>query len=201
MTLRKGKSTPSKGRALYLLDANVLIRAHEDYYDIDRIPQFWEWLIVQGEDDRIKIPFEIHGEIESATGPLGNWIRAKQTKDALILDSHVDRKLAREVIDSGYAPDLDEDEVDAIGQDPFLIAHALAEPQIRIVVTKETSKPRATRANRKVPDVCDSLGVRWTTDFALFRDLDFRTCCPAKPPDLHRQAHGLSSTPAERPPR
>lgn len=33
---------------LYLLDANVLIRAHSDYYPIDRIPQFWEWLIREG---------------------------------------------------------------------------------------------------------------------------------------------------------
>ena len=30
---------------LYLLDANVLIRAHEDYYPVDRIPPFWTWLI------------------------------------------------------------------------------------------------------------------------------------------------------------
>ena len=28
---------------LYLPDANVLIRAHEDYYLIDRIPPFWDW--------------------------------------------------------------------------------------------------------------------------------------------------------------
>ncbi len=27
---------------LYLVDANVLIRAHEDYYPLDRIPQFWD---------------------------------------------------------------------------------------------------------------------------------------------------------------
>ena len=177
MALKKGKSsaTPSKGRTLYLLDANVLIRAHEDYYDIDRIPQFWEWLIAQGNDNRIKIPYEIHGEIESATGPLGEWIRTKETKDALILNGHVDGKIARRVMDVGYGSSLDEDELEVIGQDPFLIAHALADPQIRIVVTKETSKPSATRANRKVPDVCDNVGVRWTTDFALFRVLDFRT--------------------------
>ena len=31
-------------RVLFLIDANVLIRAHEDYYPIDRVPQFWRWL-------------------------------------------------------------------------------------------------------------------------------------------------------------
>ena len=39
---------------LYLIDANVLIRAHEDYYALDRVPQFWEWLEQQALADRIK---------------------------------------------------------------------------------------------------------------------------------------------------
>ena len=30
---------------LYLMDANVLIRAHADYYPLDRLPQFWAWLL------------------------------------------------------------------------------------------------------------------------------------------------------------
>ncbi|MCY4508918.1 MAG: DUF4411 family protein [Acidobacteria bacterium] len=30
---------------LYLLDANVLIDAHRDYYPLGRVPEFWDWLI------------------------------------------------------------------------------------------------------------------------------------------------------------
>ena len=48
---------------LYLLDANVLIRAHGDYYPIDRVPPFWNWLIAEGEAGHVKIPFEIYDEI------------------------------------------------------------------------------------------------------------------------------------------
>ena len=33
---------------LYLLDANVLIDANRDYYQIERVPEFWEWLISCG---------------------------------------------------------------------------------------------------------------------------------------------------------
>lgn len=55
---------------VYLLDANVLIRAHEDYYPIDRIPQFWAWLASLGGAGTAKIPFEIYGEIAISTGPL-----------------------------------------------------------------------------------------------------------------------------------
>lgn len=32
----------------YPLNANDLIRAHEDYYSLDSIPQFWDWLIEVG---------------------------------------------------------------------------------------------------------------------------------------------------------
>jgi hypothetical protein len=53
---------------LYLLDANVMIRAHEDYYPIDRIPRFWAWLMSLGENDTIKVPYEIYGEIAVSTG-------------------------------------------------------------------------------------------------------------------------------------
>lgn len=55
---------------VYLLDANVLIRAHEDYYPIERIPQFWDWLASVAADGHVKIPFEIHEEIAVSTGPL-----------------------------------------------------------------------------------------------------------------------------------
>ena len=166
--------SPSKGRHLFLLDANVLIRAHEDYYDVNRVPQFWEWLIEMGKANRIKIPVEIHGEIKDAKGPLGEWARDRATKDALILDSSASRHIAR-VIGQGYASDLDEDEIETIGKDPNLIAHALVEPDCRVVVSKENSKPNAQRANKKEPDVCRALKVQCVTDFHVFRELDFTT--------------------------
>ena len=33
---------------LYLLDANILITAHNTYYPIDRVPEFWSLLQHQG---------------------------------------------------------------------------------------------------------------------------------------------------------
>lgn len=44
---------------LYLPDANVLIRAHEDYYPIDRIPPFWDWLLEQALQSRLKMPLQV----------------------------------------------------------------------------------------------------------------------------------------------
>jgi hypothetical protein len=41
-----------------------------------------------------------------------------------------------EVLAAGYAPDLNDSEIEEIGQDPFLIAYALANPGDRTIVTK-----------------------------------------------------------------
>lgn len=30
---------------LYLLDANVIIDANRDYYPLERVPEFWAWLV------------------------------------------------------------------------------------------------------------------------------------------------------------
>ena len=45
---------------LYILDANVLIDANRDYYPIQRIPEFWEWLVHVGQSTAVKIPIEIY---------------------------------------------------------------------------------------------------------------------------------------------
>jgi hypothetical protein len=44
---------------LYLLDANVFIRADGDYYPLDRIPGFWAWLLQMAEAGHLKTPLEI----------------------------------------------------------------------------------------------------------------------------------------------
>lgn len=45
---------------LDLLDANVLIDANRDYYPIERVPEFWEWLADLGECGLTKVPPEIY---------------------------------------------------------------------------------------------------------------------------------------------
>ncbi|MEJ1354792.1 MAG: DUF4411 family protein, partial [Candidatus Sedimenticola sp. (ex Thyasira tokunagai)] len=45
---------------IFLLDANVLINAKNFYYPIDRVPEFWDWLVHQGETGNIKVPVEIY---------------------------------------------------------------------------------------------------------------------------------------------
>lgn len=158
---------------MYLLDANVLIRAHEDYYPLDRIPQFWDWLLAEADIGKVKMPFEIYDEIASGRGELREWITKASVRNAIVLGEEVDQAIFNNVVDTAYAADLTEEELEEIGRDPFLVTYGMM-GSTRTIVTKEVSRPSKRRGRRKVPDACDIVGVRWITDFAFYRELNFR---------------------------
>ena len=159
---------------LYLLDANVLIDAERDYYPLDRVPQFWAWLVTRGAEGLIRIPVETLEEISIGTDALAAWAKSNVVISALRFDEEVDPALVSRVVSVGYASDLTDEEIDRVGRDPFLVAHALVAPTARVVVTTERSAPSKQRANRKLPDVCAGFGVSTNTTFGLIRLLDFR---------------------------
>ena len=76
---------------LYLLDANTLIDAKRDYYPIDRVPEFWSWLVFKGQQGKIKIPIEVYEEFSDTKDKngkkdaLATWAEQVQVKDALYL--------------------------------------------------------------------------------------------------------------------
>lgn len=166
---------------IYLLDANTLIDAKRDYFEFDRVPEFWEWLEHQGALGNIKIPIEVYEEFEEprrADGTrdaLSEWASQSNIRSALLLEEDVDSALLAHVTFAGYCPDPTDQEIETMGRDPFLVAHALSAPQQRIIVTTEISKPKRQRANRKLPDVCNDLGIRTINSFQLLRELNFRT--------------------------
>src|SRR3546814_10150006 len=92
----------------------------------------------------------------------------------IFFDEDVRPELVQQVV-GHYAADLTDDELEAIGRDPFLIARALADPGNRCIVTTEVSKRRLQRQNRRIPDVCADAGVQCCDTFAMLRALRFRT--------------------------
>ena len=160
---------------LYLLDANVLITAHNTYYPVDRVPEFWGWLQHQGDSGHLKMAIEMIEEIlEGHHDALLDWIKNDINRKALDLDEVANPDLVRRVVYDGYAKDLTDDEIEKLGRDPFLISYGLAGTE-RCIVTTEVSKPTKQRQNRKVPDVCDALKVEWCDPFELNKRLAFRT--------------------------
>lgn len=160
---------------LHLLDANVLITANRDYYPIERVPEFWRWLLHMGVSDQLKLPVEVVEEVRAGNDDVARWLADQEHRQALTLAEEANIATLQRVIADGYAPDLTDVEVEAIGLDPFLITYALHDRQNRCVVTTEVSKPRRTRHNRHIPDVCDTLGVQCINSFGLVRVLDFST--------------------------
>ena len=160
---------------MHLLDANVLIRADADFYPLDRIPQFWDWLIEKGGDGDVKIPAEIHAEIAAGSDRLADWVANSDVKAALLLDGTPDPALVQRALDNGYQaedPNFNDRELIKIGRDAFLVAYGLADAD-RVIVTREVSKRTKRLGATKLPDACDDCGVSWTTDYEMYRLLDF----------------------------
>jgi hypothetical protein len=165
---------------LYLIDANVLITAHNLYYPVDVVPEFWSWLAYQSHKSAIKMPLEVYEEVKDGgtdeeKDHLYAWITEEDHKANLVLDEEVDEAVVADVVANGYAPDLTDQELEQIGRDPFLIAYALAAKDERIVVTTESSASKMQRQNRKIPDVCATFGVSCCDPFAMLKALKFST--------------------------
>ncbi len=173
---------------LYLLDANVLITAHDDYYPIDRIPQFWEWIVFHAKQGQIKMPFEMLEEVKAGQlkrdaanqdDELLRWLKTNSHEKDLLLDASADQLAVNRVFKEGYElPQPSLDELNKVRKDPLLIAYALAQ-QSTCIVTLEGTQKNATdamkRHKRKIPFVCRKLDIRCIDTFDLIRELDFRT--------------------------
>ncbi len=160
---------------IHLLDANTLIDASRDYYPFDIVPEFWEWLANLGEVGEAKLPIEIYEELKVGNDALADWIKSGDVKEALLFEAEADPILVSQVLERGYAENLTDIEIEKIGRDPFLISYALANPSEYTIVTTEVSRPKAQRANRRIPDICDDLGITTMNTFRFVRSMNFNT--------------------------
>ena len=160
---------------LYLLDADTLIRGDREFYPLQRFPVFWRWLLHQGETGQAKIPIEQYEEITVGNGELVDWLREADVKDALVLNEEADPDVIGAVLSMGYGNNLNEDEVELLGRDPFLISYALSDPSNRAVVTFEVAAPNQRRGKRKIPDACAPFGIQCCNLTGLIHALDFTT--------------------------
>ena len=140
---------------VYLLDANTLIDANRDYYGLDSVPQFWDWLIHMGENDEVKFPLEIYEELKAGNDALSNWVKREDVKAALLYSVEADPTLVMEVLNNEYGPDLTDIQIEKIERDPFLISYALDDPENTIIVTTEISKPKKPNPQIKRYQMCD----------------------------------------------
>lgn len=113
---------------LYLLDANTLIDAKRDYYGIDRVPEFWDWLVHHGQLENIKIPVEVYEEFADQKDGDGNkdalasWAEQADVQQALKFEEDADPDLVSRITYGGYVKNPTDDQLVTIGRVPFLIS-------------------------------------------------------------------------------
>lgn len=166
---------------LYLLDANTLIDAKRDYYPIDRIPEFWEWIVYYGNQGDIKIPIEVYEEFsdtrdkDGKKDALAEWAEKIEVKESLLFKEEAEQDLVARITYGGYVAHPTDEELKKIGRDPFLISYALKDIENRCIVTTESSKPSRNGANRHIPDVCNDFHIRCINNFQMIREMNFST--------------------------
>jgi len=166
---------------LYLLDANTLIDAKRDYYPISRVPEFWDWIIYQGQQGKIKIPIEVYEEFsdtkdkDGEKDALATWAEQIEVKESLLFKEDAEQDLVARITYGGYVANPTDDELKKIGRDPFLLSYALKDIGNRCIVTTESSKPSRRGANRHIPDVCDDFNIRCINNFQMIREMNFST--------------------------
>lgn len=158
-----------------------MIDAKRDYYPISRVPEFWDWIIYQGNQGKLKIPIEVYEEFSDTQDKDGEkdslalWAEQKEVRDSLLLNEDAEQDLVARITYGGYVANPTDDELKRIGRDPFLLSYALKDIENRCIVTTETSKPSRVGANRHIPDVCRDFHIRCINNFQMIKEMDFST--------------------------
>ncbi len=159
----------------YLLDASSVIDANAGFMNVNRVPEFWNWLEYYSDQDKIKIPQLIYNEIARGhKDELTDWINQDRIRSKVVLDEDFDLDNFHEVLRLGYGKDLTEVEIEALGRDPVLLVHAYKNDD-RIIVTAEKSNKDLKRGKTKIPNACKALGIMTCDIIKVIRDLDFST--------------------------
>lgn len=151
---------------IYLVDANVLITAHRQWYGFDFCPGFWDWLVTLHARGELFSVARVQEEIRGASDELAGWVAslpatfflAERAEDAPAFDN-LRRWAAAQGYESAGITDF------MHKADAALIAQASW--RRATVVTQEVRS--AGRRVVKIPDACIGVGVRYATTPEMLR--------------------------------
>lgn len=158
----------SEAEKVFVLDANVFIAAHRDYYAPDLCPGFWDCLRHYGPArvrsiDRVKKEILSPPElVEWRKGAGELFVSSEETSI-----SEVFSNMMNWVLGNSQFKDKAKAEF-AKAADGWLAAYAKVHNAV--VVTNEQPAPEAKKTV-KLPDVCKEFGVRRQDTYEMLRDL------------------------------
>ncbi len=137
----------------YFLDANCLIDAGRGF-PMTETPDFWDWLLILGKKGVMRIPEKVISEIRKGKDFLIPWVEANKSTLMVRTDECLSclPKVAKQYTG------LLESEIEEVGADPFLIAHAVSHNE-GIVVTNEAPSNATNPRKMKIPSICQQLNT------------------------------------------
>lgn len=151
----------------YLLDADTLIRAKNDYYGFDICPGFWEWLKFANGQGKIFMPDAVRTELLKGKDNLSEWIKALPSS-FFVTPSEATTPHFETVSAWAQAQDF----TPAAKSDFYNKADYFLVAQARelgyTVVTNETHDAIAKK-RIKIPTACIGVDASWTNAFSMLR--------------------------------
>ena len=149
----------------YVFDANILIRSSRIGFAVneDEFNGFLDWVFSLIEKGVIVLPECVFNKISGDKDTLAQWckVHVKEYK----IDDSIAAPYLQKVLEAYEAADVKT--IEAIGSDAFIIAHALACGGTVVTYEKES---RATSAlYKKIPSICEKLGIPCITLPAFLR--------------------------------
>ena len=154
----------------YVIDANTLIQAKNEYYAFDICPGFWDWLDAASANGTVSSIEPIVDELRRGKDDLASWATARRGTFFQPLDGPAHAEMTT-VAAWVQQHDFREDakRVFLAGADPFLIAYARAHD---LTVASHEVHVEGQKSKVKIPTVCQALGVPCVRTFAMLRDLE-----------------------------
>ncbi|EKR55188.1 DUF4411 family protein [Leptospira interrogans] len=158
----------------YCLDTNFFIQAWNFYYSPDFCNQYWEIIEGLGRKGIVFIPQAVKDEIDKIDDTLKNWLNTKkyfirpidENVQVHLRSIYEKDPLHERLVDSSKGRSI---------ADPWVIAHAMSEDAV--VVTKEEKIMDSKSTKIKIPNVCDTMGVKWMNDFDFIREHKIQFNC------------------------
>lgn len=139
---------------IYILDTSFFVDSHKLHFPLNANPDFWNLIQDLANRGIVTIPKKVYEELTSYTDELVDWVKAN--KSCLVdVDDKAFEKL-HIVMGTGYGI-IDENLLEKLGADPYVIAYALAVKGS--VVTSEKIANKTNPANKKIPQICQILEI------------------------------------------
>lgn len=147
---------------MYIIDTNILVEANRVHFPLNTAPDFWNWLVMLGQQGKICFPELVYKEIGRGNDDLIDWLEIhkkiffRESVEAYVAMPHV----MQAYIDIfGKTSAIPETLLDTLGADPYIVAHAIVHSGIAVSNERQNYKMLKNYKEIKISHVCRILNI------------------------------------------